>query len=422
MRASSVTLGKRLADGFEGGIPQTHADVTEAMRHGLLSLDANVLLNFYRYSPKARDALMNVLMAAEDRVWVSHQAAREFWRNRVRAVDDRSEASSLMLEALDRAERALRSSLDVWVKQTALAKDGVVDVRGKVDAFFGDFRNVVAEESAELASISYDTHADSVVGMLSSLLDGHVGPKMSPEGYKSAVELGGQRVEQKIPPGFRDKDKGESSLPEGAAGDYLVWHQSLLAAKHRGIPLVIVTGDEKEDWWWRHRGQFMGPRPELAAECLAEVGQQLYMMRPVDLISYASSIDVAVEDEARADVEDASEGSAAARWTETAIAELFTRLDGEGAVQTKIIRFAAHQGGSISRKQVFQLAGYDEDRMLKGFTRPTARITRRLQSEGLVDEGVQAVLTPRYYGGVSAEEFQIPAEFISAIAALSTQE
>ncbi|MGI9004103.1 MAG: PIN-like domain-containing protein [Pseudonocardia sp.] len=37
-------------------------------------------------------------------------------------------------------------------------------------------------------------------------------------------------------------------------------------AGRRGGDLLIVTGDEKEDWWWRYRSEFIGPRQELVAE------------------------------------------------------------------------------------------------------------------------------------------------------------
>jgi hypothetical protein len=109
-----VTGSGALDRGFEAYVPQAEADIAEALRTGLLSLDANVLLNFYRYSPKAREALVEVLSAAGDRVWVSHQAAKEFWRNRCGAIDQRNEAREQIRSALDKSERALLDALDSW--------------------------------------------------------------------------------------------------------------------------------------------------------------------------------------------------------------------------------------------------------------------------------------------------------------------
>lgn len=52
--------------------------------------------------------------------------------------------------------------------------------------------------------------------------------------------------------------------------------------------------------------------------------------------------------------------------------------------------------------------------MLRGFTRPAKRITRDLQDEGLLDEGVEDILTPLYLG-VIAEQFEIPLDVVEIL-------
>jgi hypothetical protein len=54
--------------------------------------------------------------------------------------------------------------------------------------------------------------------------------------------------------------------------------------------------------------------------------------------------------------------------------------------------------------------------MLRGFTRPTARITAELQSADVVADGVEPALTP-VYRGVKAEAFRIPTEMVTILAA-----
>lgn len=206
----------------------------------------------------------------------------------------------------------------------------------------------------------------------------------------------------------------------------MVWRQSLMEAKRRGLPLVIVTGDEKDDWWWKHRGQFVGPRIELVEECLTETGLPLFMLRPADLISNASAVDVAVREDARNEIERATESadndlpigeddSDASVWNAVSVHELLRRLDEEGAVQADVIRRAAQLGGAIERTEIYEIAGYDEDRMLRGFTRPSARVTKDLQTAGLLEPGVTPMLTPRYFTGVIAKQFVIPAEVVDIL-------
>lgn len=396
--------------GFEAHVPQTASDVADALRTGLLSLDANVLLNFYRYSPTAREALVEVLKAAGSRVWVSHQAAREFWRNRCAAIDQRNEATEQLKTALDKNERSLIESVDSWAKQTAVSEDIKVQVREALRNGLGQARHAVEAETSGAGAISYSPSSDSVLDLLRDLLAANVGNPLDETEHSAALAEGQRRAEARIPPGYRDADKAENGGPDGASGDFLVWLQSTKEAVRRNLPLVIVTGDEKEDWWWRHRSSFMGPRAELVLEFASQSSERLYMLRPLQLIEQAAVLNVVVSPEAATDVARAEKETRRAVWTRAAVAELLLRLDAEGREQAEVIQAAAEHGGIITREEIYAIGAYDEDRQLKGFTRPSARITRALQDEGLLDEGVEPILTPDYGGGVTAIQFEIPLE------------
>jgi hypothetical protein len=235
------------------------------------------------------------------------------------------------------------------------------------------------------------------------------------------VKEGNDRVARQEPPGYLDADKADSGLPEGAAGDYLVWRQTIEEAARRDLDVLLVTGDEKEDWWWRHRSEFLGPRVELVAEFKNQSGRQLYMMRPIDLLRRASALDVVVRKESVDDVERVSrESQSRPEWSEAGVSALLERLETEGWSQADVIRVAASRGGTIDREEVYEICGYDDDRMLRGFTSPTVRITRDLQRDGVVADDVEPVLTTIYRGGVKAAAFRIPAEMVAILAADST--
>lgn len=258
--------------------------------------------------------------------------------------------------------------------------------------------------------------SEPVLGQLQELLDGKAGKKPAEADWQTAVQEGNERAARQVPPGYLDAEKADSDLPEGAAGDYLVWRQAIEEAARRDLDLVLVTGDEKEDWWWRHRSEFLGPRVELVAEFKTRCGQQLYMMRPIDLLKRSSALHVMVSKESVDDVERVSrEGPKLSQWSDAGVAALLERLEIEGRDQAEVIRVAALHGGTIDREQVYEICGYEDDRMLRGFTLPTSRITRDLQQEGIVAEGVEPVLTTIYHGGVKAAAFRIPAEMAAII-------
>ena len=167
------------------------------------------------------------------------------------------------------------------------------------------------------------------------LLDGKVLARMPEEEWASLIEEGKRRVEEQRPPGYLDAVKGDL-YPEGPAGDFLVYWQASLEAKRRGLDLVIVTGDKKEDWWRRHHSVLIGATsgdgqgvlrsdrwPAAPAPTTADPSPPVRRPRRQrepgltgGLRAGSGTIFVPV-----------------GIWTEEAVAELLHRLDAEGAVQ-----------------------------------------------------------------------------------------
>jgi hypothetical protein len=88
-RAGSVGQGVRdLFDGFEGYITPTPEDYRRVLTTGIVVVDANVVLNLYRYTAEARHDLLTVLERLATTLWVPHQVDSEFWRNRESVLRD----------------------------------------------------------------------------------------------------------------------------------------------------------------------------------------------------------------------------------------------------------------------------------------------------------------------------------------------
>lgn len=98
-------------------------------------------------------------------------------------------------------------------------------------------------------------------------------------------------------------------------------------------------------------------------------------------------------------------------WTSEAAHELVARLRAEHWPHAEIIEFAASRGGVIGRDDVYEIAQYPADRMLRGFTRPTARIAKEIIRDGLLPRGAEMPLTTHYASGVVATHWTVPTEF-----------
>ena len=415
--ARSDTTG--LFAGFEGYRTPTDEDYRKVLQGGLVVVDANVLLNLYRYDDKARDALVDVLRALGDRLWVPNQVLLEFWRNRESVLRDPRDVQKTVKELGDLRDRALRA-FRTWSNRVSLPEEQASALSGPLgEAFASLADNVNASDMEDAATFARDTGADSVLRDLEPVLDGRCGPALADAEHSAAVQEGMRRVDSRLPPGYMDKKKGD----ETAAGDFLVWEQTLSEAAGRGVDVLFVTGDVKEDWWREESGERRGPRLELVQEMRSRAGVRLFMLRPTSLLEHARRhLGVEVRPESVQEAErveqflTATEDLVTGGWDTHSVGFLLQSLDAQAPVQAATVRLAAQQGGFASREQVYELGQYNDERSLRGFTRPVNRIVQEMRAQGRLPDGALDVLSTRYDGGVVATGFDVPQELMPLLA------
>ncbi|MCE6998885.1 PIN-like domain-containing protein [Saccharothrix sp. S26] len=394
-------------DAFPGYRRPSEEELADALRSALVVVDANVLLNLYRYNESTRDDLLGLLRRVGERLWVPHQVMREFWRNRLTVLAGRAAATDQVLAALAKQQRAADDALHQWAKTTAVPDEVRDDLVRRVAALHRDLVHAIGSHTPPSPDSPGAPGREPVLDQLEALLRGKVGARPAPDRWNALVKEGKRRAAAKEPPGYLDAGKDDSALPEGAAGDYLVWAQAVGEAARRETDLLFVTGDEKEDWWWRYRSDFLGPRVELVEEFATTAGKQLYMMRPVDVLRRASALEVEVRTESVDDVARVSESQETPTWSTEGVAELLRHLDFEERPHAEVIREAARRGGFIDNEAAYRIGGLDDRTPPGGFLNPIVRITRMLQARGVVARGVEQALTP-----VPGEGFTIPDEVV----------
>ena len=143
----------------------------------------------------------------------------------------------------------------------------------------------LAEDEAH--DYARDTSSDLVLRSLDHILAGKIGTCFSEAEANDAQREGELRIEAKLPPGYKDRKKGD----DNATGDYRVWLQLLKEARSRqAVSVVLVTGDVKDDWWRKEGGEFRGPRVELVDEMLRYSGASLFFVRPTQLLKYSRDL------------------------------------------------------------------------------------------------------------------------------------
>lgn len=233
----------------------------------------------------------------------------EFWRNRESVLQDPRDTGKTVRELADLATKAV-DAFRAWANRVGLPEQRSQELSAVLADAFAAVTAGVSELSDEDASqFAADTAKDPVLAGLEPILRDRVGLAFDDAEYQKALAEAKRRADAKEPPGY--KDVGKPGV--GQAGDYLIWAQILKEAACRRQDVLIVTGDVKEDWWRRERGQHRGPRPELAEELRKIAGTRLFMLRPVSLLLHARQVlQVQVRDESVQDIERVAEAEDAA--------------------------------------------------------------------------------------------------------------
>src|SRR5271155_4688473 len=138
---------------YDGGF-ETYRTVTEdeyrsVLGAGLVVLDANVLLNLYRYHAGTRDDFIDVLTGIRDRLWVPNQAMYEFWQRRSAVIDGRSQeidnTVNGLLEGGSRLDRGIRT----WANRVGLPEE-------KRDEILRTIESAITDTSAKIRLLSVD--------------------------------------------------------------------------------------------------------------------------------------------------------------------------------------------------------------------------------------------------------------------------
>jgi hypothetical protein len=280
-----IEAGTDLHDLFPGYYPPSNEHRRRAYQTGLVSLDANALLDTYRFTAKSRAEFFQVLEALGKRLFLTHQAALEFHRDRLKVVQDRLGAAQVKCDEVSKALLAVKERVAEFANRHQIDVDHKERLMDMVDVLESTLKEEITEIGTYDLSEKDVRHAtDAVITRINTIFVGRVGPAMTAPEMESVVSEAERRRSKQIPPGYAD-NKPSAEL---RAGDYIVWRQLITeAAKHDG-PILLVTNERKEDWLLKDSsGKVLGPRPELVLEMQQEASSSLHVVNVVGLLKEA---------------------------------------------------------------------------------------------------------------------------------------
>ncbi|EKT4078577.1 hypothetical protein QEG16_001018 [Stenotrophomonas maltophilia] len=293
---------------FPGFYSPTEHELTSLWNEGIFVLDSSVLLKLYEVPERTRQETFAALQKLGDRLWVPHQAALEYQRNRARTIGI---ARNRVAEALDPMQTALQNFVQS-ASSIKLADRGHQDASDRLAQMQAAGEEVIEAARAAIASHVDINGEDPVRDQLSALLENRVGTPPTQDELTGWNEDAEKRYAHRMGPGHLDqgKSKNPTYMMDGLVfdkryADVYVWKETIARASSENVhSVVMVTNDSKADWWKVTDNGVVGPLPELCSEIRSEAKLDNFWMYDLEsfLREAENRLDVSVSGTTLSDV------------------------------------------------------------------------------------------------------------------------
>jgi hypothetical protein len=262
-----------MKDIFPGFNKKNNKEIKQLWDNGIICFDANVLLNLYRYSTDTRKALLDLVSKFTNQIWLPHQSALEYNRNRYEVISDQEKTYKDFISKIGQIENDLQST-----NKPPFLSDNLHSSLKKV------FKEVNNEVAGSIKKYCDFLHEDSIYETLTNIFKNKISTEYSEEQLSKIYKEGELRFQKKTPPGFEDEKTKQGNRKYG---DLILWKQIIDKAKEEKQPIILITDERKIDWWWKIKdGRNMGPRQELVEEMKREANVDFHMYSSERFLSY----------------------------------------------------------------------------------------------------------------------------------------
>ncbi len=257
-------------------------DIKQHWQEDIFCFDANVLLNLYRYTPKTRNAFLDLLEKIKGRVWLPYQVAFEYQKNRLVVINKQQEAYSEVKSILDSKKNELEGKLNEYLRHPYLQ---IEELKRQIQSAFDSIKRDINPLESKHPDYLQE---DPIWLRLTEILEGRIGDDFTSEEFEKIYKEGKKRYDEEIPPGYKDKASKKSENNRSLYGDYIIWKQLLEYAKKITPSIIFITDDRQDDWWYKFKGRTLGPRPDLIKEFKDETRKRINIYQADRFLDFAA--------------------------------------------------------------------------------------------------------------------------------------
>ena len=278
-------------------IELTEEQKTKLWKNAIFVFDTNVFIRLYSLTKEARDAFFEAIEKIKDRIWMPHQVAEEFMKNRVNVI----------LKNLGDYDN-LKQKTNNYIKE--LAQIFNIPETDKECEKHKNQLNAWIDKYRDSNLLVKDFSSDLILDKILNLFEGKTGKPYTSEEKEKMEKEGENRYKKQIPPGYKDDGKKKNEdIINNAYGDFFLWRQILDYSFNESKNIIFITNDKKEDWWNIVNGKTVGPRVELRKEFFEKTKTKQFHMYTLDsFLKYSTdSIDDKILEEVKINPENSVE-------------------------------------------------------------------------------------------------------------------
>lgn len=258
--------GDKMKNKFFGYIPYDEEIFKELWNNATFVVDANILLNLYRYTKETQMKVLACLHNVSDRLWIPYNTAEEYFRNRMSVISEQNKIYSNIKSQFNFEK--IKSFIDS-IRHLTIEKEILLDI---VEEYENKIKELLDKNNKQ--SIDF-LRNDVVLKEISKLFEGKVGDEISKEKLSEMKKQIDKRYENNIPPGFEDSKSKNNGRKYG---DCINWLEVINYAKDNKKNIIYITDDKKSDWMAIVNNKKVGPRSELLNEFYNETnGMMIYI-------------------------------------------------------------------------------------------------------------------------------------------------
>ncbi len=232
--------------------------------------DTNVLLAAYQWRNATKEQIEKIInkFYNENKLKYSMQVIKEFSKNRVFLIRERINdvANEMdMLTNVTPLEKLIPilNGKEIYMKTQEIQKDYIRYIN-----LYRDQLKIIKDELKKLVS------DDSFFNLIYNTAQGNIIKNYTNDELEELKIEGRRRFENKIPPGFKDKNKTNGN----EYGDYILWKE-LMSLKSN---VIFVSNDETADWCLKSDdGEILTTNLELLKEFFEETGGKNFIHIPI---------------------------------------------------------------------------------------------------------------------------------------------